>query len=140
MAILGVVDVRNPGEARRKQRPNGLTTFGAGPPRVRAPWHIEHWLIAEERHDLVEVVTVEGVDERLESFHGHDRRSVYSVCPPGGGSARDRTVTVPTTNDLDWNSRLSSSLISRSGRGAHQGGWRDRIALRRQWRTCWANI
>src|SRR5579862_4746305 len=112
MAILGVVDVWNPGEARSKQRPYGLTTFRAGPPRIRAPRHIEHWMIPEERHDLVEVVTVEGVNERLESFHGHDRRSVHCVCPPGGGSARDHTATVPMTNALDWAlSSLPRSIV-----------------------------
>ena len=59
MAILGVVDIWNPGEARRKQRPHGYTTFGAGSPWILASRHVEHWLIPEERHDLVEVLNAE---------------------------------------------------------------------------------
>ena len=69
MAILGVVDIWNPLEARRKQRSHGYPTLGASSPWMRPSRHVEHCLIPEERHDLVEVMPVEGIEKRLESLH-----------------------------------------------------------------------
>jgi hypothetical protein len=35
----------------------------AGTPRLGAPWRFQHAVIDEERHDAIEVVCVEGVQQ-----------------------------------------------------------------------------
>ena len=74
VTILAVMDVREPREARRQGVPDGRSPGEPCAPRVWSPRHVERAVVGEERHDRVEIVGVEGVEDRLQSSHGQRLR------------------------------------------------------------------
>ena len=66
MARVAVVHVRDPTEARRHALTHLRTADEACPPRLRAARRLEDAVVGEERHDRVEVVTIERGGHLLE--------------------------------------------------------------------------
>jgi hypothetical protein len=60
------MDVRNPLKAGREQPPDLVSTFGATSPGVGTTRKVEYGMVAEEGHDAVQVVSVEGFEKCLE--------------------------------------------------------------------------
>src|SRR4051812_27493429 len=71
VALVAVLDVRDPVEPRLDPFAHLLLADQAAPSRRGTARHVEHAVLAEERHHLVDVVGVEGVEERLQSWRRH---------------------------------------------------------------------
>jgi hypothetical protein len=65
VAVVAVVHVGDPGEARAEAVADRLAAGEPRAVRVRAAGRLEHAVVGEEAHDPVEIVAVERVEQAL---------------------------------------------------------------------------
>jgi hypothetical protein len=70
VAVFGVVDVGNTGEAAGESFADGGLADEAGAPGVRTARHFEDGVFGEVGHDGIDVVAVEGGEDLLKGFDG----------------------------------------------------------------------
>ena len=68
VGVVAVVNIWNPGKAGSESLAHGRLSEVAGPPGLGASWHEEFTVLREEIHDGVEVVRIEGGEERLQDI------------------------------------------------------------------------
>src|SRR5579863_5112230 len=82
VAVLAVVHVRDPLETGGEAAPDCLLPDEPRAPRLGAAREVERAVVDEVLHDRVEVVAVEGVEDRAERLDGHGHRRLRKSADP----------------------------------------------------------
>jgi hypothetical protein len=83
--VVPVVHVWQALETLPQTRPYRLAAHEPGSPGLAAPWHVQHAVVREERHDAVEIVGIERLEQIFKPVRiGH-----------GADPARSRGATRP---------------------------------------------
>src|SRR5713101_26669 len=71
MAVLTIVDIRETLEARRQPLSHGSLAHKALSPRIWPTRQVQRTIIRKELHDRVQILGIEGIEDRLYGFYGH---------------------------------------------------------------------
>src|SRR5712692_8082832 len=71
MAVLTIVDIRETLEARRQPLSHGSLAHKALAPRIWPTRQVQRTIVRKELHDRVQIVGIEGIEDRLYGFYGH---------------------------------------------------------------------